>query len=48
MATTSKPLSIRETMSLFLEHSGEDNLAAAAVMTTPKVVIRSKSEMTEI
>jgi len=38
MATTSKPLSTRERMSLFLEHSGENKSAAA--MTTPKVVIK--------
>jgi len=36
MATTSKPLSTRERMSLFLEHSGQDKSTDA----TPKVVIK--------
>ena len=39
MAATSKPLSTRERMLLFFEHSGEGK-SAAATMTTPKVVIK--------
>ena len=38
MATFAKPLSTRERMSLFLEHSGQGKSAAA--MTTPKVIIK--------
>ena len=38
MATIAKPLSTRERMSLFLEHSGQGKSAAA--MTTPKVIIK--------